>query len=83
MHFPNMGGKQNIEGRFLGLCCERSVVRKLGCSAVFDSMVKFTNCESCESDRWALFCSSVSRLHVDKKSRSKEESKYRDGLLAV
>ena len=34
MRFPNMGDGQNIEGRFLGLCSMRYVVRMGYCTAV-------------------------------------------------
>ena len=61
MHFPNMGGKQNIEGRFLGLCFERSLVRNDGCYVVYDLLEKFTNLESCEIERLAWLGSSLSK----------------------
>lgn len=79
MRFPNMGDEQNIEGRFLGLCSKRSVVRLQGCTAVCDFMVKFMCCGSFEGKRWALFSSFVSKA-----KRSHVEAEYcRDGLRVV
>ena len=66
MRFPNMGDEQNIEGRFLGLCSMRSVVR-------IDTVLLLVTswCNSCTVDAskrsdGLLFYPSLSRLSTQR-----------------
>lgn len=52
MRFPNMGSKQNIEGRFLGRC-SCAIIRLMESYSVVCGFIDEIRGEICTTERWS------------------------------
>ena len=73
MLFPNMGGKQNIEGRFLGQL-HKAIIRSIGGWSVVYSLIIESRGEICTSERGNSLIWLFSLDVFDKARRSEEET---------